>query len=283
MSNDWDAMAAAQAAQLGDLDIQQSIWGNSLPDTRRIDRTRDEISTTRTGTRASLGRMTGGIGSTPERYAKAANETITVTDTARQPRYADSLLKSFYLRSRTDPEGFVELQKKLFMGGFYAPNTKFDKIQAGVPDDYTLDAYYQLLKTTMRYNESGADVTVEELLDERIGSMTDEMRNALYSGGGGSGRIVQLTDPTAVGQALDQIAKQTVGRKATADEQRMFLTAFHAMQSAAQSAESGTVAMPDLGAQAEQAMRDQNPAEAGAHDMANTFQSFLGLLGGLGK
>lgn len=219
----------------------------------------------------------GGIGSTPENYDKA---TILGY---KGPQTANDLVTDVFKRGRADAGWLDDLQKKLFVGGFYNSRVNLDDIRHGDFDEATLDAFQNLLMWTARYNETGEDVSWEEVLDARLGGLTDEMKAKILSGGGGDGRVIALADPAGLRQALDQVSTQTLGRKSTPDEQRMFVAIIHAMQSGAQSAESGTVISPDIGGQAEQMLRQQNAVEAQSHDVARTFDVFQQMLGGMGK
>jgi len=144
--------------------------------------------------------------------------------------------------------------------------------------------------------ESGDDQSLESLLG--------------MAGGEVEGRLIDiiLSDPNALRSTMDRASSAVLGRKSNAAEQRMFISMIHGLQREGQTArqtaepqvmdfgtdpasmlglddsfaQPGDVvteyAPPDEGATAEQLARQQNPAEAGAHDIAIQFASFLDLL-----
>jgi hypothetical protein len=259
-----------------------SVWGSSLDVDYPVQTKVETVPRSRPGRRG--GYVPGGATKAQaDEFTKrfAGTETVKTTVTTQQ------LLKDFTKRSRTDKEGFAALQQQLFMGGFFNPNVAMEEIQVGTLDDNTMDAWFNLLQWTARYNEAGEDTTWEEVLSERSAKLLGPLREQLArsrsgGGGGGGGNMVALADPAGLAQALNQVAIQTVGRKATPDEQRMFVATFHAMQSGAQSATSGTVITPDVQGQAEQMLRQNAPVEAQSHDVARTFDDFLDIIGGMG-
>ena len=92
-----------------------------------------------------------------------------------------------------------------------------------------------------------------------------------------------MARPVGNGDALNTVAQQTVGRKATQEEQRMFVSMFHALQTNAQLTPSGgTYVTPDVDSQAEAYLRQSAPLEAAGHDIANTMNSFLKIIKGVG-
>lgn len=129
---------------------------------------------------------------------------------------------------------------------------------------------------------------------------------------------ISLTDPNRLRKDIDDVATAVLGRKANPEEQRMFLALMHNQertgQTALQTAEPETIfaeldpelleaastdpaaamaleaslpdpedvtveyAQPDSAAQAEMLLRMQNPAEAGAHDIAIQFANFMDMI-----
>lgn len=141
--------------------------------------------------------------------------------------------------------------------------------------------------------ESGDDKSLEDLLGG-------------LAGGEGQQIDVMLSDPNALRATMDRAASAVLGRKANAAEQRMFISMIHDVQRSGQIAvqkgegvEIGTdpAAMagfddtplqagdvvtqytpPAEEADAEAFARQQNPAEAGAHDIAIQFANLLEML-----
>jgi hypothetical protein len=272
-----------QGANLGDTSTLGSVYNQSLSDDQIIEQRQQAIAYGKSAKAqraylpggASAGQVTG--------FKQRMNTKVTEKTKVTTKTKLDELVR----QERKDPEAFLRLQLDLFKGGFFQPSVRLEEIQAGTLDDTTLDAYYNLMQWTARYNAAGEDVTTEDVLRERsekgLGILREQLAKARSGGGGGGGNIVSLADPAGLAQALHQVAQQTIGRKATADEQRMFVSMFHAMQSGAQSAESGTVVNPDVQGQAEQMLRQQAPVEAQAHDISTTFNSFLKIIQGVGQ
>jgi hypothetical protein len=257
--------AAGMMGGFGDQDALASVWGSTLPDERIV----EHRTTTRPRPRES-GPLLSNRGVGRGVYARG-------DITERNPVKTKDLLKDFVLRSRQDVGGYTEQQQLLFMAGFYDPRATMEDIQFGTMDDLTLDAYYNLLTWTARYNESGADITSDQLLQERAATMLGPLREAMAkkaAGGGGGGRTIVLSDSAGLAQGLDSVAQNVLGRKANADEQRMFIALIHGMEGGGQN--------PDPGARAEAMLREQAPVEAGAHDVARVFDDFLGIIGGMG-
>lgn len=142
------------------------------------------------------------------------------------------------------------------------------------------------------------DAGIEELLSRLVGGEEEE------------GRVIDilLSDPNSLRATMDRASSAVLGRKSNAAEQRMFISMIHGLQRqgqiARQTAEPDTVevgtdpagllgiddsplqpgdvitefAPPDEGATAEALARQENPAEAGAHDIALQFAAFLDML-----
>lgn len=268
---------AAQGISTGAGSTLASVWGNSLSDDATVERGPREqkpFATSEQGTRAKFQGPVQGLGD----FGRRVRQGVT-----QRPRVlTKDLLSEFVKKARHDPNGFGSMQQELFLGGFYTPSASLEDIAFGNLDDLTLDAYYNLMQWTARYNEAGEDVTTADVLKERVQRMGERMAEiaAKSRAGGGGGNIVNLADPAGLAQGLNAVAQDVLGRKATPDEQRMYVAAFHAMQSGAQSATGGTVVTPDAQGQAEQMLRQQAPVEAQSHDMARTFDSFLKIIGG---
>lgn len=274
---DLDAMLSGQS-NVGDLKTLKSVWGTTLSEDAPVQR------------RGAL---------TPPKFTPGGSVTAFENAQANPPRAPQSikeLLQGFFARAKSNPDDFRVFQEQLFRGGFYKANVDAREIQWGTVDDNTLDAFYAAMERTARYNDSGSDLTVDDVINERVANMSAPMeeyflkslnaRNTSIGsgggGGGGSGRMIALADPLAIMDALDTVAVGTVGRAATQDEQRMFVTMFHTMQSAAQSTTSGSYVTPDVGSQANAFMRQQAPLEAAGHDVANTMNMFMKIIKGVG-
>ncbi len=161
-----------------------------------------------------------------------------------------------------------------------------------------------------------AGLDMRELSLKLLGGDEGELEQMLAAlvDGGEEGRVIDvlLSDPNALRSTMDQATSAVLGRKANAAEQRMFISMIHGMQRqgqiARQTAEPGEAgemvavgadpasaigaddsllragdvvteyAPPDEGATAEALARQQNPEEAGAHDIAMQFATLLEML-----
>lgn len=134
---------------------------------------------------------------------------------------------------------------------------------------------------------------------------------------------ILLSDPNELRVTMDNVASATLGRKANPGEQQMLIGFIHELQrkgqTAQQTAEPGEVwahisaeeleaaamdpatamglddsipepedvtveyAAPNPQAAAESLLRQENPAEAGAHDISMQFANFMEFLGGTGS
>lgn len=150
--------------------------------------------------------------------------------------------------------------------------------------------------------EEGSEEAIEDYLDRTTGE----------------GDLIQITlsDPNSLRATMDQAASAVLGRRATPAEQQMLISAIHGIQRQGQAAMQGKpglfaqqlegdlsgntdipgslgfgdefpsgggdtiieYAPPDEAATAEALLREQNPGEAGAHDVANQVANLLQLL-----
>lgn len=229
----------------------------------------------------------------------------------------NDLLQNFYTMS---PDDLARTQRLLFAGGFYGNSVHLTDIAFGVPDEASFAAWARAVSRSARLYGAGQQVTVNDVLSQaaRAGGVGPQ-------GTKSNDKIVSLTDPASLRQTIDNTAQTILGRKANVDEERVFVSLVHQMQSAAQltaqsandaqnttgppvtydvstdasgrpdvslgslqagqtpTAQAGTTiyaTQPDAQAQAEEYLRNQNPEEAGGHDMAMQFFNFVKALRG---
>lgn len=234
-------------------------------------------------------------------------------DIEESTKSVGDLLKSFYTFDRGR---LLEVQRQLYAGGFMG-DIDISDVNWGQHDESTFVAWAAAVTRAARYFAAGRKLTVDEVLasaaSDRLGQQEDG------SGGGGQQRVVSLSDPLALNQLLDSQAQSTLGRKATAQEQRMFVGIVHELQRSSQLAaqpvsrtsgdydtdrsgdlsqaeveaalagggdsgnQGGVVetTQPSPDAQAEAMLRSQHPVEAQAHDIDGQFRNFLQSLQGL--
>ena len=206
-----------------------------------------------------------------DQFKQAQSKTVPVSDTV------GSLFKSFYAMAQQSPEDFLQKQQELFLAGFYAKSVSWNEIDHGFPDDASVDAFYAAMTRTARQNEAnGSGLSVWDVVGDRVAQMDSAFRAAALAG---RGRTISLADPLAITNALNTVSQDVIGRKATPDEQRVFISMFHALQTNAQSSGGGIRITPDVGAQSEQFMRSQQPMQAAAKDIDNTMNMFLSAVG----
>lgn len=273
----------AKGAGVSDLNTITSVWSSVLDEDYVVQKRKQSAkvaSTVRTKTPTTA----FSTANAAERRRDFNDLSAVPAGPVSKQETTKELLQGLFAKSRDDPSGasLTGLQQQLFAGGFYQKSAGMDDIEFGTLDELTVDAYYTLMQWTARYNASGADLTVDDVLAERSAKMIGPLREKLAKQKSQAGRTISLADPTGLAQAINQVSTDTVGRKATPDEQRMFVAMFHALQSGAQSVEGGTAVNPDVSGQAEAFMRQQAPTEAAGHDMASTFNSFLSIIGGMG-
>jgi hypothetical protein len=259
-----------------DLAILGDVWSNSMgPESvieKRGGRTAKKVP-------GSSVRAAGKAWRTPR------NPTIRIQD--GQDFTAAEIFNEVYNISQTDAGEWEKIQRELYMGGFYG-NADLADLSFGQPDDMDVKAISTVLSWTARHNAASkaqggrGDTSWRTILGgyakELIGPRMEQMAKAAQRQR--DAPKISLADPKGLALAIDDVAKNVLGRKANAEEKRLFISTFHAMQSGAQSAESGTVVNPDAEGQAEAILRERNRAEAGAHDVANTFNDFLQILSG---
>lgn len=194
---------------------------------------------------------------------------------------AGDLMNQVALWNQKNPEMYGKLQQDLYLAGFYG-KTKIENIAIGQLDDQSLGAFSDLLSRTARLNqallESGQPtLTWQEVLAQGVGTFSEIMKGV--NSGSDKVKSVIFSDPAGLSSALDQLAQNILGRKAKPDEQRMFVSLIHGMESSYQLSDTGGV-RPDVGGQGEQLLRQQAPVEAKAHDFRNVFDVFAKMVGG---
>jgi len=259
------------------------------------------------------GEVRGREGTRYRPRVRVEEETGTVGD----------LLTDFYEWNRNE---LLDRQRQLYAAGFYG-DIDITKVSWGVHDEASFVAWAQAVARASRFFEAGKKASVDDVLRaaarERLGNagIMGGAGGAGGGGGGGGARTVSLSDPLSLYSVLDSTAQSILGRKATAEEQRMFVGIVHSLQRESQLAvqpESGagqplpadpngdgrisqaeleaalasrrsdvsddTVSVgtpPSPEAQAESLLRTQNPTEAGAYDIASSFANFIQLLRGV--
>lgn len=151
-----------------------------------------------------------------------------------------------------------------------------------------------------------------EALAEALKGSDADIEGLLAGSRGGDVITVALSDPAGLRSTIDKVSSAVLGRKANAAEQRMYVALMHSMQREGQvtqqraasqrlSGSEGRIniggalgfgadrvptpgdsiveyTQPDTDATAEELLRQQNPGEAGAHDIAIQVANLLEML-----
>lgn len=243
----------------------------------------------------------------PEGYqafpgAGAGDAGNIVTNLGVSPRYSEG---EQFAPGGNSPEDIARLQQQLDRAGLF---TKSDKYRLGVWDDTSTDAYTRLLHFA---NQQGYDAPNAL---KKIGELSPDEYDALYGKGsyarsttreGGvtgpgteadvaRGTITQAMSAEDLSYLADRTARQTLGRKLTADELGRFTGSYQAMLNAAvaregaaqDQAEGGanvTYAGPtDPAAFADAQAQKIDPTAYQAHKSLDAFKTISSMLGGIG-
>lgn len=189
--------------------------------------------------------------------------------------------------SRAKPDQYQNLQYDMYMAGMYG-KAKLDAVDWGAVNDQSVSALTNLFQLTAQINASlksqrQPTITWQQVLSEQKGKVAPMMQAFLAkaqasSNASNAPRIV-LQDPNALASALDQVSQNTIGRRSTAEEQRMFVAGFHAMQTNEQATQTGTYVAPDVGGEAKAQLEANNHDEKTGYDMLTTFGNFMKIMG----
>ncbi|MCH1579998.1 MAG: hypothetical protein L7S55_04770 [Luminiphilus sp.] len=197
----------------------------------------------------------------------------------RDPVFFDDITE---ILSNLDDDDKNVLALEMFAAGVY------DDINDMYGDDLQRDerVFNAMVENTINLasqgTELGFDTTFLKIL---LGAGQTEMpdilkriadsKDAAAAARRGGGRVIQWADPEGLVRALKDEAKGTLGRTASKAEQRKFVQRIHNMQAKGMSV--------NVGAQAEVALRESSPVEAGAMDYNaarnSVMQVIMGRLG----
>lgn len=185
----------------------------------------------------------------------------------------------------TDPKKYLELQQRLFQGGFYGA-TPASSIPWGTdPAGLTYDAYKRALAAAQQAASIGHPMTPDEIIDQGI-----KDHQAAKAAGPQSGQVIQLTDPAALRGVVQLAAQAALNRNLSKDEVDRFVQEFQAQQiaygkqlNAAQADQTGktvTLTQPDPTAQAKEFVEQGHPAEQGGELLASYADKLISMLNG---
>lgn len=140
-----------------------------------------------------------------------------------QTRTVGQLMRDFYT---FDEEKVRDLQYKLYIGGFFGNADPTDIAWGVAGDDNTGQAWQLAVVRASRFYAANKELSVDDVI-ALAGKEAGE-GNVLGSGSGGGGpTLIQLTDPAALGDEIDEAAKRVLGRKASPEEKRLFVATMH--------------------------------------------------------
>lgn len=171
------------------------------------------------------------------------------------------------------PEKIAALQRGLATAGLIGATQKF---RLGLWDEVTRNAYRDLLAYA---NSRGTDDTTA--LHEYAAAPRPE-------GALPEPLVKKIPNPADLRATFDTVAKATLGRQADSVDRDAMVAAYQAAVASAQQqaydldAAGGTIEEPPSAEVfAKEELRRRNPAEAGAHDVADQFGGFEQMLGGI--
>lgn len=182
--------------------------------------------------------------------------------------------------NRTAMQQYVALQNSLFNAGAYG-STSYDKIRWGQWDG-TDKALVNALQSYEDFvTGTGQPMTFDDYLaaHRNGGVATGSINQGGTSVSGGSGKsVISLTDPAQIREAAQQAAQSALGHVLTGSQLDNFVNQFHAAQTSAESATSGSASMPDLSAQADlYAQTGDNAQEFANHQAQGYVDTFLNM------
>ena len=196
--------AGPQLGQRPGLFTDRPDLGEQGPPSRLTETVEEEISPEQAGAVGSLG---GNV--------RREDAFTTVGD----------LLQEFYELERND---LVDLQQKLFVGGFYGPNVKIEDVQWGQFDDQSFSAWASAVARTARFTAAGRRLTVDDVIE--AAGVAAQMNQKPEEATPTETVIVSLTDPNTIREIADLAGRQGMGREATAEEEQLIIRTIHAAQ-----------------------------------------------------
>lgn len=190
------------------------------------------------------------------------------------PRYFDG---DEFIPASLSPERIASLQSSLARAGLIG---KKDKFRVGVWDATSARAYRQALETANASGLTDQEALARYANAQQAGLDDDETRAPL---------VKRLPNPADLRATFQTVARNTLGRGADPQlvEQMVnsYTQAVGNQQQATYDTQTtgGTVTeAPAAEVFAEQQIRDAQPSEAGAHDIALRYGKFLRMLGPAG-
>lgn len=200
-------------------------------------------------------------------------------------------------RNNWTPDHVTSIKELLAKSGYYIGFSE-DKLKAALSntgqwEQFSAQAYATAWqdyydagggKTLMSRQRPGQKMTLGEFLSQRINpanwaAIADAMGGG-RGGGGGVGPKLVLSNPDDLKTIFGKVSQQVLGRAVDDDALNHFVDVYHGAE---KTAFGGTEQAPSPDVAAEKELRQSNPEEAGAHDIANQFNNFLQIINGGGS
>lgn len=223
--------------------------------------------------------------------SRALAKHLPTEDRTRDPTIVPGIdFQSLLTRPVTyfakDKAAFLDLQRRLFLGGYYGAASEAS-IPWGSFTSATQQAWLHLLEATQMAQVAGQDMTPDNVLDAAV---TARQANA-PAGAPPSPLLIQHEDPKAIAAALQQAAQSTLGRDLSDAEVEHFISEYKAAEDAygrqrqtAQDATTGQrvdLTAPDLSGEASAFVKAGHSAEAGQQQGADYISALEQMIGGL--
>lgn len=154
-------------------------------------------------------------GATPKKAPRGTGEPDYIGRRDVTKNQSD-LLRDLY--ATADPAELLDLQRRLFEGGFYGA-AEATQIRWGVLDERTTQAYQAALERAGLFYAAGRKVTLDQVIGESgrtgAGGPGDLIGGRV---GGANAYTARLSDPDTLNKVADRVATEVFGRKATATE-----------------------------------------------------------------
>lgn len=205
-------------------------------------------------------------GGTPKKAPKGTGEPdyIGRTDVTKNQ---SELLRGLY--AIADPAELLDLQRRLFEGGFYGA-AEATQIPWGTLDERTTQAYQAALERAGLFYAAGRRITLDDVIAQSgrtgAGGPGDLIGGRV---GGANAYTARLSDPDTLNKVADRVATEVFGRKATATERGRIVAVIQ---------EEERAAAQSVNAAAEGQSRAQFGAQLGAERMAAQTKAGGGII-----
>lgn len=189
-----------------------------------------------------------------------------------------------------------EFERNLFIMGFYPRNVDIESVMASgrmLPDSLKAAETFFSWAATVGDRNTSWQMLAAEGAAQVMGAGGDGGMGGGFGGGGSAeDRVIQLGDDAGIAQTLRETYRNIVGKAPTQAEERAFVAAIHGMQRKQQNAiydararaqqDSLEIEGVDVGAQAEDFTRTNEPLEAGGMEAVRQTDALRNTIRGAG-